>query len=78
MKLTSEALVKEINDKLIWILQHERGTLINGNDSSLRLLDDEVLNLLVDYWYNYKEPEIFMNEEGIEIDEFLNVEEYKF
>lgn len=78
MKLTSEALVKEINDKLIWILQHERGTLINGNDSSLRLLDDEVLNLLVDYWYNYKETEIFMNEEGIEIDEFLNVEEYKF
>jgi hypothetical protein len=78
MEQSNENLVNEINDKLIWLMQYERENLINGNDSALKNLDTGVLDILVDYWYNFIEKEIFMNEQGIEIDEFLNVEEYKF
>jgi hypothetical protein len=70
--------MNEINKTLKLIFRVERETLLNGNDSSLKRLDDEVLEMLVDYWYNYKEKVIFINENGEEIDEFLNVEEYKF
>ena len=70
--------VNEINKTLKEVFRVENETLINGNDSALKRLDFYVLEKLVDYWYNYREKTIFMNEEGVEIDEFLNVEEYKY
>lgn len=70
--------MNEINKTLKLIFMVENQTIINGNDSSLKRLDFDVLEKLVDYWYNYRESQIFMNEDGIEIDEFLNVNEYKY
>ena len=78
MKINTHQEVLEINKTLKEIIRYEIENLKNGNETSLMRLDDYVLEYLVDYWYNYREKTIFINEKGIEIDEYLNVEEYKF
>jgi hypothetical protein len=71
-------LMEEINNKLSWIIQHEHKHLLNENDSLLHLIDDDILNFLVNHWYTCRERQLFFNENGVEIDEHLNVEEYTF
>lgn len=74
----NEYVIKDINSKLSWIIQHEHHHLEDENESVLCFLDDDILNFLVNYWYTCREKQIFQNEHGIEIDEYLNIEEYKF
>jgi hypothetical protein len=47
----------------------------NGNDSALASIELDVLYHIVNHWYTVRESSIFQNEEGIEIDEYLCVEE---
>lgn len=70
--------MNEINKTLKLIFRVEKETLLNGNDSSLKRLDDEVLEMLVDYWYKYKSSAIIKNKKGLELDELLEVHNYKF
>jgi hypothetical protein len=77
-KFNTHYEMNEINKTLKEIFKEENNKILNGNDSSLMRLDNEVLEMLVSYWYNFREKEIFTNKNGVEIDEFLNVEEYKF
>jgi hypothetical protein len=77
-KFNTHYEMNEINKTLKEIFKEENNNILNGNDSSLMRLDNEVLEMLVSYWYNFREKEIFTNKNGVEIDEFLNVEEYKF
>jgi hypothetical protein len=77
MEVNNE-VIEEINGKLSWIIQHERKHLLNENDSLLHLIDDDILNFLVNHWYTCREPQLFFNENGVEIDEYLNIEEYRF
>lgn len=78
MKINTHQEVLEINKTLKEVIRYEIENLKNGNETSLMRLDDYVLEYLVDYWYTCREKQIFMNDQGIEIDEYLNVEEYKF
>lgn len=78
MEFNTHQKVLEINKTLKEVFRDEIKNLKNGNESALMRFDDYVLEYLVDYWYNYREKTVFANEQGIEIDEFLNVEEYKF
>lgn len=78
MEFNTHQEVLEINKTLKEVFRYEIENLKNGNESSLMRLEDYVLEYLVDYWYNYRETTIFTNEKGVEIDEYLNVEEYKF
>jgi hypothetical protein len=78
MEFNTHQEVLEINKTLKEVFRDEIKNLKNGNESALMRLDDYVLEYLVDYWYNYREKTVFTNKQGIEIDEFLNVEEYKF
>jgi len=66
----AEKLIREV---LISELEIE-----NINDCSLLLIKDDVVNAIVNHWYVLRESEIFMNEQGVELDEFLNIEEYKY
>mgnify|MGYP000860792518 FL=1 len=42
------------------------------------MMSKDIVDTIVNHWYLYREPEIFMSEDGEEIDEFLNVEEYRY
>jgi hypothetical protein len=44
----------------------------------LENLKQVIINVIVDYWYTYLEPDIFQNHNGVEPDEHLKVEEYDF
>ena len=70
--------MNEINKTLKEIFRVEKKTIINGNDSSLKRLDDEVLEMLVNYWYGYRQAGIIANKQGIQLDELLEVHNYTF
>jgi len=78
MKINTHQEVLEINKTLKEVFRSEEKLLENGNESSLMRLEDCVLEMLVNYWYNYRDKKVFTDENGIEIDEYLNVEEYQF
>jgi hypothetical protein len=69
---------RKANELLKEIFGFEAENQENLNDSALQELEDAVINKIVDFWYLNRTPKIFMNDDGVEIDEFLNVEEYKF
>jgi len=69
---------RKANELLKEIFGFEAENQDNSNDSALQELEDAVINKIVDFWYLNRTPKIFMNDDGVEIDEFLNVEEYKF
>ena len=48
----------------------------NGNNNSLSFLDGITVEFIVEHWYIFREKEVFINDNGEEIDEFLNIEEY--
>jgi len=78
MKLNTHQEANEINKMFKEIFREEIKNVTNANESALIRIDDFVLEYLVDYWYTCRQSEIFLNNDGLEIDEFLNVEEYKF
>jgi hypothetical protein len=73
---TREILINKISKDLNWLIQFEAEKLLNENDSALHFIPDDVLNVLVNHWYTCREKSIFMNEQGVEVDEYLSIEDY--
>ena len=73
--MTNQEKIEEVNRLLMEVARCENE---NYNESSFRFLEISPVCLVVDWWYTHLEPKIFINEQGEEIDEYLNVEEYKF
>ena len=66
--MTNLEKINEVNKLLIEVIKDEE----QQAESSLSGLKDVVLSILADYWLNVKEPEIFMANTEIEIDEFTD------
>jgi hypothetical protein len=66
--MTNLEKIKKVNELLIEVIKDEE----HHNESSLVGLKDVVLSILVEYWHTEREPEIFMENAMIEIDEILN------
>jgi hypothetical protein len=75
--MTNQEKIKQA-DKLIREVLISEVEIINGNETSLKMMSKDIVDTIVNHWYLYREPEIFMSEDGEEIDEFLNVEEYRY
>jgi hypothetical protein len=76
--MTNKEKIELVNRLLIEVKTDECNEE-NYNESSFRFLEHTPSCLVVDYWYNHLEPQIFVSEKtGLEIDEHLNVEEYRF
>ena len=64
-------LVKQANDLL------KKAFLEMDNSEDLTIehvfkdLDDEIIFNIVNYWYNYKTADIFQNENGLDLEEYI-------
>ena len=70
--MTNQEKIKQA-DKLIREVLISEIEIINGNETSLKYMSNDVIDNIVEHWYCYRESEIFINENGVEIDEFLNI-----
>jgi len=75
--MTNEQKIKQAEQLIKEVLIDEQ-KMNNGNDTSLKEMSKDIVDSIVKHWYCYREPEIFISEGGLEIDEFLNVEEYEY
>ena len=64
-------LVKQAND----ILNKALLEMDNSEDLTIehvfKDLDDEIIFNIVNYWYNYKTADIFQNENGLDLEEYI-------
>ncbi|MES2238900.1 MAG: hypothetical protein V4497_01445 [Bacteroidota bacterium] len=56
--------IQRVNELLIEVIKDEE----HQNESSFSGLKDVVLSILVEYWHNEREPEIFMENVLLEIE----------
>ena len=75
--MTNEQKIKQAEQLIREVLIDEQ-KMNNGNDTSLKEMSKDVVDSIVNHWYCYREPKVFISEDGVEIDEFLNVEEYRY
>lgn len=75
--MTNEEKIKQAEQLIREVLISE-SEMINGNETSLKSMSKDILDAMVSHWYCYREKEIFMSEDGLEIDEFINIEEYRY
>ncbi len=62
--MTNSDKIKKVNELLIEVIKDEEHLV----ESSFKDLKDVVLSILVDYWHNEREPDIFMENVALEID----------
>ena len=62
--MTNSEKIRKVNELLIEVIKDEE----HQSESSLSGLKDVVLSIVADYWYNEREPEIFMENVLVEID----------
>jgi hypothetical protein len=64
-------LVKQAND----ILNKALLEMDNSEDLTIedvfKDLDDEIIFNIVNYWYNFKTADIFQNESGLDLEEYI-------
>ncbi|HJS01167.1 MAG TPA: hypothetical protein VJ780_09555 [Flavobacterium sp.] len=62
--MTNSDKISKVNELLIEVIKDEENQL----ESSFNGLKDVVLSILVDYWHNEREPDIFMENAVLQID----------
>lgn len=74
--MTNEEKIKKANELIKEVLLSEFNNT-NFNKNSLKHLDQITAEHIVNYWYLAMEQEVFLNDNGEELDEFLCIEEIK-
>lgn len=68
--MTNLEKIKKVNELLIEVIKDEEHQV----ESSLSGLKDVVLSIVADYWLTIREPEIFMDNVEIDLDEYLEAD----
>lgn len=68
--MTNLEKIKKVNELLIEVIKDEEHQV----ESSLSGLKDVVLSIVADYWLTIREPEIFMADVEIDLDEYLEAD----
>jgi len=68
--MTNLEKIKKVNELLIEVIKDEEHQV----ESSLSGLKDIVLSIVADYWLTIREPEIFMANVEIDLDEYLETD----
>ena len=68
--MTNLEKIKKVNELLIEVIKDEE----HQGESSLSGLKDVVLSIVADYWLTIREPEIFMDNVEIDLDEYLEAD----
>ncbi|WP_339921077.1 hypothetical protein [uncultured Flavobacterium sp.] len=68
--MTNLEKIKKVNELLIEVIKDEEHQV----ESSLSGLKDVVLSIVADYWLTIREPEIFMANVEIDLDEYLEAD----
>jgi len=65
--MTNLEKIRKVNELLIEVIKDEEHQI----ESSLGGLKDVILSIVADYWLTVREPEIFMANVEIDLDDFL-------
>ncbi|SEA99652.1 hypothetical protein SAMN05443667_114112 [Flavobacterium gillisiae] len=68
--MTNLEKIKKVNELLIEVIKDEEHQV----ESSLSGLKDIILSIVADYWLTIREPEIFMANVEIDLDEYLETD----
>lgn len=68
--MTNLEKIKKVNELLIEVIKDEEHQV----ESSLSGLKDVILSIVADYWLTIREPEIFMDNVEIDLDEYLEAD----